>query len=203
MILPDPYFINVFNEKELYEESFFDLNLIDEEFPFDKIIEKDNECCNNNENKLYNSTIKYIENDSNTENNIFNFCKKKEFELNKSMNNSSEKKLKKIFLIKKTKKKPKEERNIKRKKKKKIYKCLCGKQFLTRENQILHFKNTHLNHKTYECSYCHRKFTHRNGKTYHERIFHTFIFPYKCYIDECKKEFASKSALNYHVKYKH
>ncbi len=62
----------------MYEESFFDLNLIDDEFLFDKIIEKDNDCYNNKENKLYNNTIKNIENDSNTENNIFNICKKKE-----------------------------------------------------------------------------------------------------------------------------
>ena len=60
MIFPDPFFITLFNEKELYEESFFDLNLIDEEFPFDKIIEKDNECYNNKENKLNNSTIKIL-----------------------------------------------------------------------------------------------------------------------------------------------
>jgi hypothetical protein len=119
-MISDPFLITLFNEKELYEESFFDLNLIDEEFPFDKIIEKDNECCNNNENKLYNSTIKYIENDSNTENNIFNFCKKKEFELNKCMNNSSEKKLKTIFLIKKTKKTQRRERCKKKKKEKNI-----------------------------------------------------------------------------------
>ena len=55
MIFPDPYFINVFNEKELYEESFFDLNLMDDEFPVDKTIAKDNECYNNKENKLNNS----------------------------------------------------------------------------------------------------------------------------------------------------
>ncbi len=85
------------------------------------------------------------------------------------MNNSSEKKLKKIFLIKKTMKKPKEEKNIKRVKKKKTYKYLCGKQYL--QEKIKYFiLNTHLNHKTY-----------------HGRIFHTFIFPYKCYIDECTK----------------
>ena len=50
MIFPDPFFITLFKDKELYEESFFALN----------------------------STIKNIENDSNTENNIFNICKKKE-----------------------------------------------------------------------------------------------------------------------------
>ena len=73
----------------------------------------------------------------------------------------------------------------------------------SKENQILHFRNIHLNKKPYECSFCKNKFSHRNGKTYHERIFHTFIFPYKCNISKCTKCFASKSSLNYHIKNKH
>ena len=85
----------------------------------------------------------------------------------------------------------------------KLFKCICGKVFHTKENQILHFKNIHLHQKPYKCSYCDSKFSHRNGKTYHERIFHTFILPYKCEIDNCKSAFASKSALNYHINSKH
>ena len=85
----------------------------------------------------------------------------------------------------------------------KLFKCICGKVFHTKENQILHFKNIHLHQKPYKCSYCDCKFSHRNGKTYHERIFHTFILPYKCEIDNCKLAFASKSALTYHIKSKH
>ena len=85
----------------------------------------------------------------------------------------------------------------------KLFKCICGKVFHTKENQILHFKNIHLHQKPYKCSYCDSKFSHRNGKTYHERIFHTFILPYKCKVDNCKLAFASKSALTYHIKNKH
>ena len=40
MIFPYPFFITLFNEKELYEESFFDLNLMDDEFHFDKSLKK-------------------------------------------------------------------------------------------------------------------------------------------------------------------
>ena len=85
----------------------------------------------------------------------------------------------------------------------KLFKCICGKVFHSKENQILHFKNIHLKQKPYKCSYCNSKFSHRNGKTYHERIFHTFILPYKCDYDNCKLSFASKSALTYHKKNKH
>lgn len=88
-------------------------------------------------------------------------------------------------------------------KKIKLYKCLCGKVFHTKENQILHFKNIHLKQKPYKCSFCDCKFSHRNGKTYHERIYHTFILPYKCNFNNCNLAFASKSALNYHLKNKH
>ena len=85
----------------------------------------------------------------------------------------------------------------------KLFKCICGKVFHSKENQILHFKNIHLKQKPYKCSYCNSKFSHRNGKTYHERIFHTFILPYKCDYDNCKLSFASKSALTYHKNNKH
>ncbi len=88
-------------------------------------------------------------------------------------------------------------------KKIKLFKCICGKVFHTKENQTLHFKNIHLKQKPYKCSFCDCKFSHRNGKTYHERIFHTFILPYKCDYDNCKLSFASKSALTYHKNNKH
>ena len=96
--------------------------------------------------------------------------------------------------------KPKRKR---KKGKKKIYKCICGKEFHTKENQTLHFKNIHLKIKPYQCSFCGSKFSHRNGKNYHERTFHTFIFPYKCNFANCNCQFASKSSLNYHMKNKH
>ena len=42
------------------------------------------------------------------------------------------------------------------------------------------------------------------GKIYHIRKNHTKIFPYKCPLyNECKKEFVSKGALNYHIKNQH
>ena len=94
-------------------------------------------------------------------------------------------------------------KKLKNNKEMKLYKCICGKVFHSKENQMLHFKNIHLNQKPYKCSYCDSKFSHRNGKTYHERIFHTFILPYKCDYDNCKLSFASKSALTYHKNNKH
>jgi hypothetical protein len=41
------------------------------------------------------------------------------------------------------------------------------------------------------------------GKTYHERKFHTKYLPHKCCTTGCDAEFASKSALNYHIKSQH
>lgn len=41
------------------------------------------------------------------------------------------------------------------------------------------------------------------GKTYHERKTHLKFLPFKCSIELCNCSFASKSALNYHIKYQH
>lgn len=89
------------------------------------------------------------------------------------------------------------------KKKKTIFNCFCGKNFNSKENYNLHYKNIHLNIKPYQCDFCKVSFSHRNGKIYHERIYHTFIFPYVCKKKNCQKSFASHSALNYHMKTKH
>ena len=85
----------------------------------------------------------------------------------------------------------------------KAFKCECGKIFSTEENQRLHYINIHLHEKPYNCSFCGEGFSHRNGKIYHERMCHTFIFPYVCKKKNCQKSFASHSALNYHMKTKH
>lgn len=71
----------------------------------------------------------------------------------------------------------------------KLFICLCGKVYKSKENQTLHYKNIHLNVKPYKCSFCDSKFSHRNGKTYHERKFHTFILPYNCPQKSCKQFF--------------
>lgn len=68
----------------------------------------------------------------------------------------------------------------------KLFICLCGKLYKSRENQMLHYKNIHLHVKPYKCSFCDSKFSHRNGKTYHERKFHTRILPYVCTKESCK-----------------
>ena len=57
--------------------------------------------------------------------------------------------------------------------------------------------------KPYQCKFCGACFSHRNGKTYHERKEHTKIFPHKCLFQNCQMKFASKSALNYHLKHRH
>ncbi len=134
-----------------------------------------------------------IENEINSE-----FIIKNENETEEKKNNEKNEKEKKIRVIKQ-----KYRRKKRNKKGKKIYKCICGKEFHTKENQKLHFQNIHLKQKPYKCSFCDCRFSHRNGKTYHERIFHTFILPYKCNFEGCKCQFASKSALNYHIKNKH
>ena len=64
-------------------------------------------------------------------------------------------------------------------------------------------RNKHLMEKPYHCKYCNACFSHRNGKTYHERKEHTKIFPHKCLFQNCQMKFASKSALNYHLKHRH
>ena len=86
----------------------------------------------------------------------------------------------------------------------------CDKVYRTKENLKLHILNIHLHLKPYECSYCSRRFSHRNGifylilgKTYHERKFHMNYLPYKCKIEDCYKNFANKSSLNYHLKFHH
>lgn len=83
----------------------------------------------------------------------------------------------------------------------KIFKCgliTCLKEYKSKENLILHFKNKHLKEKPYICQFCNAEFTHRNGKAYHERKVHNnylhFICPYK----SCQMKFLTKNALNYH-----
>ena len=125
----------------------------------------------------------------------------KQIDESTSIENLNEKKSDKNENIKKRKKK-----NNKKKKKKKekiIFKCYCGKQYNSKENYNLHYKNVHLKIKPYKCNFCEISFSHRNGKNYHERKYHTFIFPYVCKNKNCKKLFASNSALNYHMKTKH
>jgi hypothetical protein len=143
--------------------------------------------------------------------NEINIIKEKEKKKNeKEENNKLEKiKLKKLESIQTEYSSTKEDipqltkkKNLSNKKIK-LFKCICGKAFHTKENQTLHFKNIHLKQKPYKCSFCDCKFSHRNGKTYHERIFHTFILPYKCKYNNCNLAFASKSVLNYHLKNKH
>ena len=97
------------------------------------------------------------------------------------------------------------------KKKKKINKnlrffiCLfCLKIYKSKENVLIHYKNIHSCKKAYKCEYCNNSYCYRNGKIYHIRKNHTKIFPYKCPLyNECKKEFVSKGALNYHIKNQH
>ena len=86
----------------------------------------------------------------------------------------------------------------------------CNKTYKSKENLTLHIKNIHLKQKPYNCKYCSAVFSHRNGisfiylgKTYHERKFHTKYLPHKCDYEECPATFASKSALNYHLKSQH
>ena len=94
------------------------------------------------------------------------------------------------------------------KKKKKINKNLrffiflfCLKIYKSKENVLIHYKNIHSCKKAYKCEYCNNSYCYRNGKIYHIRKNHTKIFPYKCPLyNECKKEFVSKGALNYHIK---
>ena len=207
---------NIFNEKEEFlfndETISIDLKLIDNEDSInnDTSIEKNEKNVYNNNYQNINSCNK-SQLKSNVYNNNLNIDNKKinllltnkciNLNLNHMNNenivNKNESNI--IFMINKIPHKNK----LKGNKPKKIFKCICGKQYNSKENQILHFRNIHLNKKSYECSYCKNKFSHRNGKTYHERIFHTFIFPYKCNINKCTKVFASKSSLNYHIKNKH
>ena len=89
---------------------------------------------------------------------------------------------------------------------KKIFCCKypnCNCIYRSKENLVLHFRNKHLMEKPYHCKYCNACFSHRNGKTYHERKEHTKIFPHKCIFQNCQMKFASKSALNYHLKHRH
>jgi hypothetical protein len=79
----------------------------------------------------------------------------------------------------------------------------CSNLYRSKENLVLHYKNKHLKEKPYRCSFCKATFSHRNGKTYHERKVHTLIFPHKCSFLNCDMKFASKSALNYHLKHQH
>ena len=88
----------------------------------------------------------------------------------------------------------------------KFYMCNykdCQNLYRSKENLVLHYKNKHLKEKPYHCSFCKATFSHRNGKTYHERKAHTLIFPHKCTFQNCDMKFASKSALNYHLKHQH
>ena len=170
------------NENNIYYNNYQAINYFNKR-NFKSYVHNNNSYIDNKNNKIVSE--KYIElnvNHINNENKIVN-------------NNKSNI----IFIINKIPHKNK----LKENKEKKIYKCICGKKYNSKENQILHFRNIHLNKKSYECSYCKTKFSHRNGKKYHERIFHTFIFPYKCNINKCTKAFASKSSLNYHIKNKH
>jgi len=101
--------------------------------------------------------------------------------------------------------------SLSNKKKKKINKnlrffiCLfCLKIYKTKENVLIHYKNIHTFKKAYKCEYCNNSYCYRNGKIYHIRKTHTKIYPYKCpFSNECKKEFVSKGALNYHMKSQH
>ena len=71
-------------------------------------------------------------------------------------------------------------------KKVKSFKCIetnCIKEYKSKENLTLHFKNVHLKQKPYQCSFCNSVFSHRNGETYHERKFHTQTFPHACPIE--------------------
>ena len=89
---------------------------------------------------------------------------------------------------------------------KKYYCCkfpYCNCIYRSKENLVLHFRNKHLMEKPYHCKFCGACFSHRNGKTYHERKEHTKIFPHKCLFQNCQMKFASKSALNYHLKHRH
>ncbi len=98
----------------------------------------------------------------------------------------------------------------------------CEKEYRSKENMNLHYKNIHLNDKPYKCKYCSSLFSHRNGKrlflnlflgkTYHERKFHTHVMPYVCDLKrksnsltvlECGQTFASKSSLTYHKTNQH
>jgi hypothetical protein len=96
-------------------------------------------------------------------------------------------------------------------KKERLFSCTeCSKIYKSKENMTLHFKNIHLKQKPYNCKYCTSVFSHRNGnclfilgKTYHERKFHTKYLPHKCEYEDCYAMFASKSALNYHMKSQH
>ena len=215
-------FSHIVINNTIYEKEDFFFN--DETIPLLDLKYIDNESFINNEmfiekneNTIYNNnyqTINYF-NKSNIKSYVFNNKSYIDNKKNKILSNKyidlninhinnekeivNENKSNIIFIINKIPHKNKFKEN----KEKKIYKCICGKKYNSKENQILHFRNIHLNKKPYECSFCKNKFSHRNGKTYHERIFHTFIFPYKCNISKCTKCFASKSSLNYHIKNKH
>ena len=83
----------------------------------------------------------------------------------------------------------------------------CHKLYKSKENLNLHTKNIHEGIKPYQCKYCPSRFSHRNGKlkflilgkTYHERKLHDHYLPHICNVNICRKAFASKSALNYHL----
>ena len=181
---------NLENRKEIFDSQN---NSIDSKI-YDEFMEREKNKFN-----LCDEIINYEPDDKN-----ITLCEKKinendikQIDESTSIENLNEKKDDKIENINKRKKKKN------KKKEKTIFQCFCGKQYNSKENYNLHYKNIHLQIKPYKCNFCEIYFSHRNGKIYHERKYHTFIFPYVCKNKKCQKVFASNSALNYHMKTKH
>ena len=187
-------FFNLEKEKECFylQNNSFEINEYNEFLNREK---KQFELCDEIVNFELENEYKKTNEKTINENDI------KQIDESTSIENLNEKKSDKNENIKKRKKK----KNKKKKKKKEkiIFKCYCGKQYNSKENYNLHYKNVHLKIKPYKCNFCEISFSHRNGKNYHERKYHTFIFPYVCKVKSCNKKFASNSALNYHMKTNH